>query len=198
MPRRFRRSRRSGTSRPVRNREWLSFTTGETYQQPRQQILFPGDRFAAWAIDPGQALALWDEPTIVRLLLVPTVYVHLSTAQATAEYRQTLRGGFLTWKGSTVGEITGELDGVDPQDGSLDWMWWAESHFGHWDLKYLGSSAHNFSGTGGVVDVRAKRKLELGYGLVGAWECVADGYPAAAAFAGISFHMAGRVLLMNH
>lgn len=184
-----------GTSRPIRNREWVSFTTGLSYNEPRTEVLLDGASFRAWAIDPGQALTVWDEPTIVRMLIWPSIYLYATTTQSTADYTVTVRGGFLTWKGSTQGAIANELAGVDPNDGSLDWMWWNETHFNHFNLLYLGTSLHDFTGNSGVVNVKSKRKLESGYGLVGAWVVLADGFPNTV---GVNLHMAGRVLLLNH
>lgn len=196
--RRFRSSRRSrGTSRPVRNREWLSFTTGLSYSQPRLESFLAGNSFRAWAIDPAQALELWDEPTIVRMLLWPQIFIGTTPSVTTGDYRMTLRGGFLTWKASTISTVTTELDGIDPEDGSLDWLWWNESFFGHFSTASVGSQSHDFTGgDAGYVNVKAKRKLELGYGLAGCWKLVSDSIPATTGY--IDFHVAGRVLLLNH
>lgn len=200
--RRFRRSRsgRRGMSRPVRNREWIGFTTGGEYLEPETLILTAGDIFPAWVIDPPTAKTRWDEPTIVRLLLIPQVYVNATPTEATGDYRLTLRGGFLTWKStSTTGlVIPSDLDGIDPSDPSADWLWWTESHFRHFNAKAYGTNVHDFTGQGGFIDIRSKRKMELGYGLAGCFEVLADSTPGGANFLGVSFHMAGRILLLNH
>jgi hypothetical protein len=194
----FQRGRR-GTSRPIRNREWFAFTTaasGTSYDLPRTQIITAGQAFKAWIMTPGQTLTFYDEPTVVRMLLYPQLYLAATSAQAAADYRITVRGGIIPWKGGTINLSTPtSLDGLDPDDATLDWMWWFEAHFNHYNLTYLGTSNYDFTGNSGVVEVKSKRKLELGFGLAGAWTCLADSTPAGV---GANIHMAGRILVLNH
>lgn len=189
------RARRSG--RPVRNREWMSFTTGLTYGEPRLESMQGGQSFKAWAIDPTQALELWDEPTIIRMVLWPQIFIGTTASVTASDYRLTIRGGFIVWKASTITTVSTELDGLDPEDGSLDWLWWNESFFGHYGVQSYGGNTHDFTGGGGYVNVKTKRKIEQGSGLVGAWKCLSDNYPSGST-GPINFHFAGRVLLLNH
>lgn len=201
--RRFRSRRSTGrSSRPMRNREWVGFsstTDDNGYYQPRTNILTPGQTLASWVIDPNTARDRWDEPTIARIILFPEILLSASPAEATAEFRQTFRGGFITWKGTSVagGGPATELDGIDPEDPGADWLWWTESHFSHFNLLAFGINFHDFTGgDAGYVNIKAKRKLELGYGLAGCFTNVADSSPGSPV--GIEYHFAGRILLLNH
>lgn len=200
--RHFRRggSRRRGTSRPIRNREWTAFTTtqvGLTYDQPRSAVLTAGQVFKAWVLDPDYVQTQWDEPTIVRTLLAPQMFLNATTAQIAGDYRMTLRWGLITWKGATdVALPATGLDGVEPSDPTMDWMIWGEVHFNHFLTNNLGTNEADFSGNSGWIDVRSKRKLERGYGLALGFKCLADSIPATAV--GFEIFMSGRILLLNH
>lgn len=196
--RRFR-GRSRGTSRPIRNREWSGFTTaqaGGDYDTPRTVIMTPGQAFRAWIFDPLYCAEVWDEPTIVRMLLIPSVYLDASPIQTTGDYRQTLRGGIITWKhGINQAPAVTDFDGLDPGDPQLDWLWWGEYHFNHYSTISLGTQQQDFTGGSGTVNVKTKRKLELGYGLAGAFYNIADSTPSGV---GINLHLCGRILLLNH
>jgi len=197
-PFRRRRARSTGGNRGVkRNREWITWTSSlaSGYAVPNLIELAPGDRFNSWIITPEEAKDEWDEPTIVRSLLRFFVGVAGGPTVTSATYDLTVRGGLIVWKGNVNGPPAATaLDDLDPQDGSLDWLWWDEAHLEHVGIDTFGFNQLASSGTpqGGRIDVRSKRKMELGFGLVGAFENVA----AASANARMMF--SGRALLLNH
>lgn len=202
MPRFRRRFPRRGTSRPIRNREWTSFTTSLTnnYDEPDTAYLAPNAIARSWILDPGMVADIWDEPTIVRMNLTMQAWVAGPNSVIVGDYNYTVRGGFITWKHAVIdppGSTT--LDGIDPGDSSLDWLWWIEMHFRHRNTgtaDFNGTQFWDFSGGSGIVPVKSKRKLELGYGLVAAFHCVPWSYPNAPG--GVALHSAGRILLLNH
>lgn len=202
MRRRFRRGFRRGSRGPTRNREWTSFTTSLTnnYDEPDTAFLAPNAVARSWILDPGLVAELWDEPTIVRMNLCPIIFLAGPNSVAVGDYNYTLRGGLITWKHAVIdppGSTT--LDGIDPGDSSMDWMWWIETHLRHRNTgtaDFLGGNSHDFAGGGGIVEVKSKRKLELGYGLVAAFHVVPWSYPNAPG--GVAVHISGRILLLNH
>lgn len=196
---RFRSSRRS-SSRPIRNREWVPWTTvesdGYTYEQPRPVVLYPGEALRSWILDPLYVAQRWDEPTIVRHVFVPTVFISGTSTQTNAAYRQTLRGGIITWKhgiNQPVGPT--DFDGLDPADGSLDWMWWGTFPLHHFSGMSFETVVYDFTGLGGFLESKSKRKLELGYGLVLAFYNIPDSTPIDV---GLDVQAHGRILLLNH
>jgi len=201
MPfRRRRSSSRRGTSRPIRNREWVPWTTvesaGYTYEEPRPVVLYPGQALRSWIITPGEAQSFWDEPTIVRHLFTPQVFVNGTTAQVQAAYRQTLRGGFITWKhGLTQATGPTDFDGLDPSDGALDWMWWGTFPLHHFSGMNFETVVYDFTGQGGFLESKTKRKLEMGYGLAMAFYNLPDSTPIDV---GMDVFFCGRILLLNH
>jgi len=199
MPYRRRRSspRRGTSSR--RNKEWIQWTTsqeGLSFYEPRTVFLGPGDRAAYFILSPADVEAEYDEPTIIRILPRFTTYVAGTLTQLTGAYRTTVRGGLITWKGSTRDDtlLTAALDSIDPNDGGLDWLWWDEVHFWHEAGQYQGTQFLDSAGTQylGRMDIRTKRKMEVGTGLVGCFECLADSGLGAWLF------FSGRLLLLNH
>lgn len=202
--RRFRRGFRRGTSRPVRNKEWIGFTTsnGGGYYEPDEILLLPGDELKAWIITPEEARTEWDEPTIVRLLLGGQIYQAGSPARFATDYRTTIRGGFCTWKSTVKGapSVT-SLDDLDGGDPGIDWLWWGEWHFQHTALNAIATQFTEFPGADhGKMDIRTKRKLELGYGLAGAFISEPHGFPfpPATPTGGANVFFNGRILLLNH
>jgi len=193
-------SRRGG--RPIRNREWIAFTTSTSetsgFAEPRTLFISPGGRAVNWIIDPQTARDEWDEPTVVRALIRSTLFIAGTPTQiSTGGYRATLRGGLITWKASVTDPALGDLslDGLNPSDGEMDWLWWDEQHLWYQSGQYIGTEA--FAGSqgdqNGKMDIRAKRKLEIGSGLVAAFELIAD-----STSVGVWFHFDGRILLLNH
>jgi len=200
MPfRRTRRSSRSSGRGTKRNKEWIAWTTSEeglSFEEPRTVFLGPGERAEFFIITPGAAQDEWDEPTIVRILPRFTTFVAGTLTQISGAYRSTIRGGLITWKGSTRDDtlLGPALAAIDPGDGSLDWLWWDDVHFWHEAGQYIGSDTLSGFATPylGRMDIRTKRKLETGTGLAGCFECLAD------SGLGVWLHFSGRLLLLNH
>jgi len=195
--RRSRRFRGGGRS-SRRNKEWTGWTTTVsplTYFEPRTVAMLPGDRFASWIYDPGAIRSDYDEPTVVRILARITAFVGGSNAALAGSYRATIRGGFIPWKASTLGFGATDLDGIDCQDPTLDWLFWDEFHFWHSTPDLLGTTQVVPTDTEnlGKIDLRAKRKLENGFGLAGAFEYLSD-----STLATMWFRACGRFLLLNH
>jgi len=198
---RFRRSRSS----PIRNREWVGWTTtnaGGTYNEPRTVFVSPTGFLRDWILTPNECAEFFDEPTIVRLLARFEMHVAGTPTQVAAGYRLTLRGGLIIWKGS-IADPTLEaaaLQTIDPQSPSTDWLWWDEFHLHFESGQYLGTQS-NHSGSAnamdtpqyGKIDIRAKRKIPVGSGLAGSWELLGD-----STGQGVWIHTDGRFLLLNN
>lgn len=193
--------RRGRTSRPVRNREWFGWTTvtnsaTDDYYKPGLGALAANQRAATWIIDPIEVANIWDEPTVVRLLLRANFFNAGTAADITNTYRNTVRWGIIAWKGSTLDPATNSsaLLGVDGQDPGLDWLYYDEYHFQHLNLEQGGTFdvlAHSTPYLG-KMDIRTKRKLELGYGLAQ----VVTNIPNSTGT--IKYHINGRCLILNH
>lgn len=201
--RRFRRRHRG--SRSMRNREWIGFTTSlnNDYAKPDEILLESDDVLRSWILTPEEVASFWDEPTIVRLLLGFSCYQAGSPTRVTSDYRSTIRGGLITWKHAIQGTpVSTSLDGLDPSDSTADWLWWQEIHFQHTTVNQFGTSTVEGMVTAphGRYEVKAKRKLELGYGLVLAFHCIPWSFPAAGASpaGGALLHVSGRILVLNH
>lgn len=177
----------------------MSFTTslsGNGYDQPDTIHMTPGSVARSWILSPADVADLWDEPTVVRMLLAPAIFQAGTNAIVVGDYNTTVRGGVIAWKHTIdAAPVSTSMDGLDPSDGGLDWLWWGEAHLNHTNLQFLGTQFADYTGGSGVVDVRTKRKLELGYGLVGAFHCLPWSFPAGG---GAWFHLNGRILLLNH
>lgn len=182
----------------------MGFTTSlvQDFLQPDSILLQKGEVLKAWIIHPGEAASFWDEPTIVRLLLGGSIWQAGSPTRTSGDFRTTIRGGFITWKAGLGTNILTDLDALDPEDPGLDWLWWIEVHFQHTAIDTFATNEWDPSGAPhGKIDVKAKRKMELGYGLAGAFKCSDHTFPATPGVAptgGANIHMSGRVLLLNH
>ena len=169
---------------------------GYTYEEPRSVVLYPGQALRSWIISPAEAGNYWDEPTIVRHIFTPVIFVHGTSTQTNAAYRQTLTGGFIVWKhGLTQAEGPTDFDGLDPHDGALDWMWWGQFPLHHFSGMAFETVVYDFTGLGGFIESKTKRKLELGYGLAMAFYNLPDSTPSDV---GMDVNFCGRILLLNH
>lgn len=169
---------------------------GYSYEEPRPVVLYPGEVLRDWIISPREAADIWDEPTIVRHIFTPQVFVAGTSTQTNAAYRQTLRGGFITWKhGINQAEGPTDFDGLDPSDGSLDWMWWGTFPLHHFSGQAFETVVYDFTGLGGFLESKSKRKLELGYGFAMAFYNLPDSTPIDV---GMDVFFCGRLLLLNH
>lgn len=194
-----RRSRlsRGGSSRPIRNREWITWTSSlaSGYSVPNMIELAPTNLANAWIVTPEECRDEWDEPTVVRSLIRFHARPVGSTAALGGTWDATIRGGLIVWKGNVNGPpgLT-SLDDLDPNDGSLDWLWWDEIHMEHTtgDLLFNDGIESEATPQGGRIDIRAKRKMELGFGLAGAFVNV------AASSINVRMFFSGRALLLNH
>lgn len=170
---------------------------GYTYDEPRPVILFPGQVLRSWIISPADAQNYWDEPTIVRHIFTPVIHIHGTQTQTNAAYRQTIRGGFITWKHG-LNQPTGptDFDGLDPSDGGLDWMWWGQFPMTHYaSTAAFETVVYDFTGQGGFLESKTKRKLEMGYGFAQAFYNLPDSTPVDV---GALVFFCGRILLLNH
>jgi len=192
-----RRGFRNNRGRSSRNKEWITWTSSLAagYFTPNMIELAPGNLAVSWIIAPEDARIEWDEPTIVRSLIRFNLFLSGSPSVQASQYDATFRGGLITWKGNTHPALPTSVPDIEPADGSLDWIWWDEIHLEHpTATNAIGSTDAPSFGTDymGRMDIKSKRKMELGTGLLGAFILE----PSSSV--NVYFMFSGRALLLNH
>jgi len=183
----FRRSSR-GSSRPIRAREWSSFSTSptDTFGEPGPIVISPGTTFYDWAADPNDLRDFYDEPTLVRTLIYDSLHVLIS-ASTNPAINCSLYVGLISYKNDNF-PVT---EGPFTDDATKDWVYWQ-----HW-MMFNGGANSGFveAGTtvnpGDKIDLKTKRKFQSGEGLLAcAWAPVNNTHDVVWA-------MNGRYLLLN-
>lgn len=196
---RFRRSFRSRRSSPRRTREWLGWSTLEAgTANVRTMTLFPNQTSTNWILFPSAALAQYDEPTAVRFL-INHWWTPVPTDFATSDMEITIVTGIIAVRGEISG--TGGIDGIPNvavQRGDQDYIWREERHFARFQngaLQPLLSPGgiNEAQGPGDIYDIRSKRKLPQGFGLLYFNLCTADSYGG-----GMVGFTSGRFLVLNN
>lgn len=195
MPfRRRRTSSRARSGRPRRTREWFNWETiNPTTGYHRPFLLGPGQSSTAFLITPNDAQEFYDEPTIVRLLIRQWLIAQPVTATVAFETH--------IWSGILVARDNGYGDPPDISvtRGDYDWLWWQSVHFSRLTNVFgtipgMGVLSAEFGPQQGVIDVRAKRKIPQGFGLLYCnYVTGTPDYEAAA----VMGYTSGRGLLLN-
>jgi len=206
MPFRRRFRRRSRSSKGTR--EWVNW---ETLQPTapfyhRSFTLAPGASSTNWLISPSEAQDEYDEPTVVRFLIrrrIVAAYADFSAGPFELQFWN----GIIVTRG--VADASGNYDGIPAvvaDAGNQDWLWWESHHFTSFfttagvafRLGFYDANGNTDSSGGpylGVIDVRAKRRIPQGHGLL----YVNQAAPAVDNFGGsIVGYTCGRFLLLNH
>jgi hypothetical protein len=177
---------------------WETIENGTNFHRP--WLLGPGQTSSNWIISPSQALAFWDEPTVVRLIFsewLLSVMPNWELGDLDAHF----------WSGIIITRGEGQfgtetLPNLDPTNGSNDWLFWKSWHFSSL-FTALGTPVRlgklNFSdewgNQGGQFDIRSKRRMPQGHGLAFYNFAVEDPDGIGASILG---YTSGRVLLLNH
>lgn len=194
-----RRSASKGTIKEWFN--WETIETGTWYHRPA--ILSPGAVQNAWLITPSDAHNQFDEPTIIRLLIRSWSIAAPPNAGA-GDYDISFWQGLLVTRGEA--DTAGSMDGtpeITAERGDFDWLWWDSVHFHRWwtaigtPVGYaMNNKPADFGPYGGVVDLRTKRRIPQGYGLLYCW-ATSPG-PLDGIGAAVRTYTTGRCLLLNH
>lgn len=196
----FRRRRSSGrrSRSPKGIKEWSFWETLDpTTLEHRAFTLSPGGRSDGWLIAPSTARDEYDEPTVIRLLFRHWAIAAMPNI-ALGDFEASFWSGLIVTRGNP--EDTVPL--IDTSDGGLDWLYWNSTHFTSF-FTSLGVATRrsidvlpaDFGPYGGVIDIRTKRRIPGGYGLL---------YTNVAAPAPDNFgcsvvgYTSGRLLLVNH
>lgn len=187
--RRFRRSfRRSGSRSGGRAKEWLQWNTFANESQPLcfnyPFAMGAATIVSAWILPPNVNLEEFDEPTVVRMIQRWAYFGNLGPATSAH-----LAQGIIAWKSP---DDASPANPPSPLlNGSYDWLWYNE--FWLYNPSGVNNLIVSSPGSDKVTfeDVRAKRKLESGFGLL----YVAETDDCNGA--GVSLNAGGRVLLLN-
>jgi len=190
------RGRRSG--KPKRAREWLaSSLIDPVTQQPVVGIVFSGgipyEVYADWILSPDAASGLYDEPTVLRMLIQ---WSWITTTTSNAPMAAHVEIGIITLKlegTSSPFATPGELDNVPLPflDGDSDWLWCKQ-----YTVPVSPNAFHTSFATipgQGFEDIRTRRKIPNGYGLALIIAYESAGVIAPAALATFS----SRILFAN-
>lgn len=173
---------------------WTGFETSPTSTPGEWGSikLNPGDFVTSWILDPNDANEFYDEPTLVRLLLRMTAITAVLTANVNNDYEAHVFAGITTFKYDLF-----PLPYFSAADPTRDWLWWSSFQLYHGAGEYANIFSMPASGgmQQGTYDIRSKRKLPEGYGLMLAIENYDIGLAAATP---IRFYIGGRYLLLNH
>jgi len=182
----FRGGRRRQTGRPLRSREWTGFETSPSgiIGEPGRILFSANTSFTEWALDPDDVIELYDEPTIIRLLI--SDQCHPVAPNAAASIACSLYVGIMTSKDDSFPPGIMFAD-----DATNDWLYWS-----HW-MMFNGGTSDGFINAGptrnggDTIDIRSKRKLETGEGLL---VCA---YAAANNSHTVVWALNARCLLLN-
>jgi len=186
--RRSRASYRRPTGRSNgRNKEWTGFSTSPSgnFGEPGRIVLDPGDAFIEWLLDPDDALTFYDEPTIIRMLI--SDQCHAVAPNSAASISCSLYVGICVGKSDIA-----TPPNINPEFASTDFMYWNQ-----W-MMFNGGTTDGFINVGptrnggDTIDLKSKRKLEAGNGLLITARCpVNNSHPVVWAWN-------ARILLLNH
>lgn len=178
-------ARRRPLSRAARlTKEWGGFRTiNEATGDPSNMVLPPGTMSESWILTPDDAIAEFDEPTIMRLLVNFSVTFNPALADGGA---QLVSAGIRVATDLTAALGTPKTPYTQPW---LDWIW--TSMVGWNDFPSASSLAGQPNGyvwmPGKAYDeVKTRRRLEAGEGLLAVVrnEFLEDGGYASASFSG--------------
>lgn len=146
-------------------KEWVGFFTAEEPELvcPAAQVMSAAAKYAKWIIDPDSATALFDMPTILRMLIQYRVGADQELTLA-GDVR-TVAIGIMVVDGSEVAPGIIAPPVKDPLYRSYeDWLFWDI-----WQLVPAPSQGTTGFGSSTVPnkvwDMRGKRKIEAGAGL---------------------------------
>jgi len=164
-------------------KEWIGFYNANTndIDYPPSFLLGRNDIFADWILEPNSALDLFDEPTLLR-----------TRVEATPAF-EGVGGPFETAQLSIGIIVAGEGELTSPPDPGLqiykDWTWWSQ-----WIYTGAGGAApriDRFTLQDQWDDVKTKRRIESGQGLLLVMKCRAPGVTIGTVTA---VNCSGRVL----
>lgn len=198
---RFRRRRSSrGRASPQRTREWLMWETIETGTGYHRPFLLGANQSSSnWLLDPDTCSNYYDEPTLVRLLI--RTWAYAVPPSASTSFETHLWSGIIVARGVTpaTGGILA-VPAIDARRGDYDWLWWQSVHFSRLTSPFgvvpgIGELPASFGPYGGVIDIKTKRRIPQGHGLL-----YYNYVPNSPDFANASVagYTSGRMLLLNH
>jgi len=173
---------------------WTGFETSPTSTPGEWGSikLNPGDFISSWILDPNDAIEFYDEPTLVRLLLRLTGVIAIPAANSANAWEAHVFAGIMTYKYDSL-----PTPYINVDDPTKDWIWWSSLGFYHGANEY--GTIFSMPAEGGpqigAYDIRAKRKIPEGHGLL----MVITNFDTGLAEASpIRFYIGGRYLLLNH
>jgi len=151
---------RRGIRQRRMTKEWISFYTYiGTPSTPHSVTMPAGTDASLWIIPPGDVLSLFDEPTILRMIISLT----FGTEGLNGGNSMSLAFGIITARG--IDEI-----GTPPvynalQQGYWDWLW---TYYPQVTTNNGGGISGTYGSTepASVQDVRSKRKVKPGEGIL--------------------------------
>jgi len=160
-------------------KEWFTFWTFSGTGDNQDAVsLAPNALFSAWILSPQTALDLMDEPTVIRMIFQAFGAFDNVVAQAATMVHM----GIIVTRAV---DLAGNTPVIDPlEDGFQDWLWrWNDMYVA--PTSFAGNAVSRVSDYAALIDVRSKRKIRPGEGLLfvawnnansgGAYNFIAEG-----------------------
>lgn len=160
MPRRFRRR----LTKPVRAKEWVSATTVDAASQIGVPLtLASNTQTGLWIISPDTMSILFDDPTLVRIILNWEVTASIGSTNV----RQHLQMGLIKWNAEATPGVSLPVALIPHiplpfEDGDGPWIW-------QWQNNMVGTTLQSWGfrrPQDPYEDVKTKRKFQAGEGLL--------------------------------
>lgn len=187
--RRFRRSRSS--SKPVRAKEWVTATTVDSGGSIGVPItLASNTQTGFWIISPDTMAALFDDPTLVRIIL----NWEITASTGSASVRQHIQVGLIKWNAEATPGVSLPV-AILPfiplpfEDGDSPWIWQTQHNMVGTALQSWGFRRPNDP----YEDVKTKRKFQSGEGLLLTAANTRNGVTAVDVY----LHLNMRMLFIN-
>lgn len=201
---RFRRSFRSRrSSSPKRSRQWAGWETFIIGTQNRRSFTLPiGGSSTQWILPPDSVISEYNEPTVVRLL-IRQWHIPVPPDFSAGAYELSFISGIIAVRGE-IGATPFSYNGIPNvavERGDQDYLWYHSSHMTRFQAAagqpWLGSGSElndgHFGPYQGYIDVRAKRKLPQGHGLLYFNFLTADSFGGT-----VVGYTGGRMLLLDN